>query len=261
MATLTHVSAHPIAVGSLPPALGGMPERGEAPKYFQVKNKIAAVLDTLDTDATVPTERDLAERFAVSRTTIRQAFRELRLEGRVQRRGRSTVVAGPKIEQPLALSSYTEGVRRQGRRPGRQLVTLDRQAASSALGPLLGVSPDSAVIHIERLLLADDERIGLESTYLPAELVPALVADFDPTTSLYAYLRQIGVIIAQADERIETVLASPREAALIGTSPALPMLLINRFSRDPHGRPVECVRTLYRGDRFSFTTHLAADTR
>jgi GntR family transcriptional regulator len=55
---------------------------------------------------------------------------------------------------------------------------------------------------------------------------------------------------------LETVLATPREALLIGTPPALPMLLIHRLSRDARGRPLERVRSLYRGDRFSFTTRL-----
>jgi GntR family transcriptional regulator len=165
-------------------------------------------------------------------------------------------VAGPKFVQPLELSSYTEGVRRQGGRPGRQLVALEELPAGPFLAPLLRIPEESEVIHLERLLLADDERIGLESTYMPSSLLPTLIDRFDPTTSLYAFLREAGVVIAEADERIETVLASPRESALIGTSPALPMLLFNRASRDPHGQPIECVRTLYRGDRFSFTTHL-----
>ena len=61
--------------------------------------------------------------------------------------------------------------------------------------------------------------------------------------------------LGDADERIETVLAAPREALLIGTPPALPMLLLHRVSRDTGGRPLERVRTLFRGDRFSFSAH------
>jgi GntR family transcriptional regulator len=99
----------------------------------------------------------------------------------------------------------------------------------------------------------------LESTYLSVERFPLLAEEFDPTTSLYAHLRGGGVVFADADERIETVLASPREVQLVGTSPALPMLLLNRITRDREGRPVECVRSLYRGDRFSFTAHLVAE--
>ncbi|GHA47011.1 hypothetical protein GCM10010391_34350 [Streptomyces anthocyanicus] len=48
---------------------------------------------------------------------MRQALRELFPEGRLRRRGRGTVVAGPKPAQPLSLAGRTEGVRRQGAYP------------------------------------------------------------------------------------------------------------------------------------------------
>lgn len=107
------------------------------------------------------------------------------------------------------------------------------------------------------MLLADDERMGLESTYVSVARVPSLDSEFEPDSSFYGYLRdRLGIAFGNADERIETVLATPREALLIGTPPALPMLLIHRVSRDTEGRPLERVRTLYRGDRFSFTARL-----
>ena len=169
---------------------------------------------------------------------------------------RGTVVAGPKLEQPLSLASYTEGVRRQGRTPRRTLVTLDRFPCPDALAAETGLTRGEPVWHLERVLLADDERVGLESTYVAVARFPRLGADFDPDSSFYGYLKGLGIAFGDADERIETVLATPREALLIGTPPALPMLLIHRVSRDAEGRPLERVRTLYRGDRFSFTTHL-----
>ncbi|WP_425461422.1 GntR family transcriptional regulator [Kitasatospora viridis] len=244
------------APGPLAAARDGVPEHGTPPKYFQVKQKIDAVLDELGPGATLPTEREFADRFGVSRMTVRQAIRELRLEGRVQRSGRSSVAGQPKLVQPLTLASYTEGMRGQGRRPGRQLVVFERLAATPALATGLRTDVGAPVLHLERLLLADEERVGLESTYLAVERFPALIEEFDPATSLYAYLRAAGVVFADADERIETVLASPREVQLIGTSPALPMLLLTRVTRDRDGTPVECVRSLFRGDRFSFTAHL-----
>ncbi|MEU2870034.1 GntR family transcriptional regulator [Streptomyces olivoreticuli] len=239
------------------PIRAGIPEHGRIPKYYAVKTRVAALLDELGEGGLLPTERDLAVRFEVSRETVRQALRELLLEGRLRRAGRGTVVAGPKLEQPLALASYTEGVRRQGRRPGRALTGLDRFPCPPALAPDLGVQPGAPVWHMERVLLADDERVGLESTYVAVERVPRLDTDFEPDSSFYGYLHdRLGISFGDADERLETVLATPREALLIGTPPALPMLLIHRLSRDAEGRPMERVRSLYRGDRFSFTTHL-----
>ncbi|MCQ8188133.1 GntR family transcriptional regulator [Streptomyces rugosispiralis] len=238
------------------PVRSGIPEHGRVPKYYAVKARIALLVDELGEGAPIPTERDLSERFEVARETVRQALRELVLEGKLRRQGRGTVVAGPKLAQPLSLASYTEGVRRQGRTPGRSLVTLDRFPCPDALAAETGLTRGEPVWHLERVLLADDERVGLESTYVAAARVPDLNTAFDPDSSFYAHLAERGIAFGDADERIETVLATPREALIIGTPPALPMLLIHRVSRDTEGRPLERVRTLYRGDRFSFTTHL-----
>ncbi|MEU6992508.1 GntR family transcriptional regulator [Streptomyces sp. NPDC046465] len=252
-----HTPAHLLDQAPGAPIRSGIPEHGRIPKYYAVKARIAALIEELGEGQSLPTERDLAERYEVARETVRQALRELLLEGRLRRQGRGTVVAGPKLEQPLSLASYTEGVRRQGRTPGRHLISLDRFPCPDALAAEIGAAPGEPVWHMERVLLADEERVGLESTYVSVERVPRLDADFEPDSSFYAYLRDsLGVAFGDADERIETVLATPREALLIGTPPALPMLLIHRLSRDTAGRPLERVRTLYRGDRFSFTTHL-----
>ncbi|MFF3809227.1 GntR family transcriptional regulator [Streptomyces bacillaris] len=239
------------------PIRSGIPEHGRIPKYYAVKARISLLLDELGEGGLLPTERDLALQHEVSRETVRQALRELLLEGRLRRQGRGTVVAGPKLEQPLSLASYTEGVRRQGRRPGRHLIGLERFPCPDALAAEIAVAPGEPVWHLERVLLADDERVGLESTYVTVARLPRLETEFDPDSSFYGYLRErLGIAFGDADERIETVLATPREALLIGTPPALPMLLLHRLSRDTEGRPVERVRTLFRGDRFSFTTHL-----
>ncbi|MEN2419433.1 GntR family transcriptional regulator [Streptomyces rimosus] len=239
------------------PIRSGIPEHGRIPKYYAAKVQLETLLAELGEGEALPTERELALRFEVSRETLRQALRELHLEGRLRRLGRGTVVAGPKLEQPLSLASYTEGVRKQGRRPGRHLVQLDRFPAPEKLAGELGLQVGDEVWHMERVLLADDERVGLESTYVAVARVPRLDAEFEPDSSFYAYLHErLGIGFGDADERLETVLATPREALLIGTPGALPMLLIHRLSRDTRGLPLERVRSLYRGDRFSFTTHL-----
>src|SRR3546814_15433847 len=79
---------------------------------------------------------------------------------------------------------------------------------------------------------------------------------FDATTSLYAAIRSIGVVFASATERIETVLASPREATLVESTTSMPMLLLHRTSVDPEGLPIERVRLPSRGDRIAFLTTL-----
>lgn len=222
------------------------------PKPYLVRTGLDEILAALQEGDPFPPERELAARFGVARETVRQALHELLVEGRIERRGRGTVVSRPKLVQPLSLKSYTEGAQSMGRTPGRLLVTWENVTVEADVSAALQVSSDSRVMHLERVLLADGTRIGLESTYLPLPRFGDLSEDFDPTTSLYAAIRARGVQFGSATERIETVLPSPREANLLESTTAMPMLLLNRRSLDIDGRPIEVVRALYRGDRVAF---------
>jgi GntR family transcriptional regulator len=225
-------------------------------KPYAVRTALDGILDGLVEGDPFPPERELAARFEVARETIRQALQELLVEGRIERRGRGTVVSKPKLVQPLSLKSYTEGAMRMGRKPGRILVTWEDVEATTELAAGLEVDRGEAVMHLERVLLADGQRIGLESTYLPKHRFGQFAETFDPTTSLYAAVRATGVQFGSAVERVETVLASPREAGLLESTTAMPMLRLNRRSLDTEGRPIEVVRSLYRGDRVAFEAAL-----
>ncbi len=74
---------------------------------------------------------------------------------------------------------------------------------------------------------------------------------------MYAPIRATGVEFGSAVERIETVVPSPREASLLESTTAMPMLLLNRRSLDTAGEPIETVRALYRGDRVAFEALLS----
>jgi GntR family transcriptional regulator len=230
------------------------PER--LPKPYLVRTAVDDILADLDEGDPVPPERELAVRFGVSRETVRQALHELLVEGRIERRGRGTVVSRPKLVQPLSLRSYTEGAAERGRVPGRTPVTWEDIPATPEMAETLSIPTGDTVIHLERVLLADGQRIGLESTYLPKSRFGTFTDSFDPATSLYAAVRATGVEFGSAVERIETALPSPREASLLESTTAMPMLLLRRTSVDTNGRPIEMVRALYRGDRVAFETLL-----
>jgi GntR family transcriptional regulator len=238
----------------------GIPAHGRVPKYYAVKALILDEIAHLGVGSPVPPERDLAARFQVARSTVRQAISELVIEGRLTaQQGRGTFVAPPKLIHPLSLVSYTEALRAMGRVPSRTVVTFEERPADDELAAALELKPAAPVVELERVLLADGEPLGLETTYLPAERYPDLLGGFDPSGSLYRWMQErLGVVWAEATERIETALASPREALLLQTNPALPMLLMQRLSRDPAGTPIEQVRSLYRGDRIGFETRLVS---
>ncbi|GFH37644.1 GntR family transcriptional regulator [Streptomyces pacificus] len=228
------------------------------PKYYRLKRHLLDMTETLPPGTPVPPERTLAAEFDTSRTTVRQALQELVVEGRLERiQGKGTFVAKPKVSQALRLTSYTEDMLAQGLQPASQLLDIGYVTADGTLAGLLDIAPGGRVLRIERLRLASGEPMAIETTHLSAKRFPALRRSLVRYTSLYAALAEVyDVRPAEAEETIETSLATPREAGLLGTDVGLPMLMLSRHSLDAGGDPVEWVRSVYRGDRYKFVARL-----
>lgn len=228
------------------------------PKYWGLKRHLLDLLRSMPPGSPIPTERSLAAEFDVSRTTVRQALAELTVEGRLLRvQGKGTFAAEPKVAQRLQLSSYTEDMKAQGRQPGSRLLEVSEEPADGDLSRALGMRAGAKVLRLHRLRLADGEPMAIETTHLPLARFRGLRRYVTSGGSLYQVLRErFGVEMGHAEETIETALASPAEAELLGADVGLPMLLLSRHSFDTDGKPVEWVRSVYRGDRYKFVATL-----
>jgi GntR family transcriptional regulator len=238
---------------------GGLPADATGarfPKYYGVKRELLELTGSMAPGTPVPGERELAHRYGTSRTTIRQALAELVIEGRLRRmQGKGTFVAQPKVAQLLELAGYTEEMRAHGLSPRTQILDTGYQAADQELALLLGIRPGGRVLRISRLRFADDEPMAIGAAYLPARRFPGLRRKLDRSPSLYETLASAyGVALAQAEETIETVLATPEDARLLAVDAGLPLLLLSRQAFDTSGTPVEWSQSWYRGDRYKFVT-------
>ncbi|TDV40778.1 GntR family transcriptional regulator [Actinophytocola oryzae] len=232
------------------------------PKYWGLKRHLLDLLAALPPGSPIPTERSLAAEFDVSRTTVRQALADLTVEGRLLRvQGKGTFAAEPKVAQRLQLSSYTEDMRAQGREPSSKLIDISEIPAENELTTLLGIRSGAKVLRMQRLRLADGEPMAIETTHLPLGRFRGLRKYLAPGGSLYQVLRdRFDVEMGHAEETIETALAGPHEAELLGADVGMPMLLLSRHSFDTAERPVEWVRSVYRGDRYKFVAELNRPT-
>lgn len=237
------------------------PNALRAPKYYLVKNVLLELVESLPAGSLLPSERALCVRFATSRTTIRQALQELVLEGWLRREhGRGTFVATRKLAQPLQIGSFTDYVRAAGLEPQSRFLDSRYLGAPEEIAEQLQVRAGSRLVHLERLRLASGEPMALESTYLSAARFPGLRKALMDYGSLYKALKErYGVELTEAEQSIETVLASPRHAGLLATDVGAPLLLLGQCSYDAEGVPVEYVRSLYRGDRYKLLVHIGPD--
>jgi GntR family transcriptional regulator len=228
------------------------------PKYYGVKQRLLELTSVMDPGSLLPPERELARQYGTSRTTIRQALSELVIEGRLVRiQGRGTFVAKPKVAQVLELASYTEGMRAHGLQPKTTILDIGYVTADEQMAARLGIRSGGRALRIHRLRQADGEPMSIDTSHLPARRFPGLRRQLDRHPSLYETLTAFyGVRLAEAEEIIETVLAGPEDARLLGVDVGLPLLLLSRHAFDTDGSPVEFAQSWYRGDRYKFVTRL-----
>jgi GntR family transcriptional regulator len=238
--------------------LDAHPQAPREPKYYQVKRHLLQLIDTLPPGSLVPTERVLTAELGTSRTTVRQALSELVGEGRLLRRqGSGTYVAEPKINWPLRMTSFTEQAASYGYSATTELLEAAREKAGEDIAEKLGIKTGASIYCVERLRLVDETPMAVETSYLSASRFPGLIGHLRKNASLYRVLADMyGVSPVEADETIETAAASPREAELLHTDTGSPMLVLGRHSFDSDGRPIEWVRSWYRGDRYVFVARL-----
>ncbi|TDC95260.1 GntR family transcriptional regulator [Actinomadura sp. 7K507] len=242
-----------------------MPSAGEArsgsTKRQAVRRELLAMLDGLDVGDALPSERRLADELGVSRPTLRQAIDGLVAEGLLDRRhGSGTYVAEPRIAVPLTMTSFTEDMAKRGMKPGGRVLSFRTETAGARIGRRLALSPAEEVFTIRRLRLADGTTMAIETLFLARSLMPGLRRHDLEGRSFYDLLRGNGIVIASGTETIEPTVTTAEEAAELDVPVHTPAFLFERITRDQDGRPLEYVRSVYRGDRYRLELDLRPPT-
>ncbi|PCK19863.1 phosphonate metabolism transcriptional regulator PhnF [Bacillus pumilus] len=224
------------------------------PMYHQIMENLKKQIEdgTLAPDTLIPSEREYAERFGISRMTVRQALSNLVNEGYLYReKGKGTFVSRKKFEQPLqGLTSFTEDMRQRGLKASSQLIDFKRIACPEHLRPALQLSNSEPVYELKRIRLANDEPMAIETSYIP-KIFAGDLTKAHLTGSLYEYIENnTGLAIAHAKQELEANVASKDEAHLLSISTGAPVLSITRTTYLQNDLPFEFVLSVYRGDRY-----------
>ena len=208
----------------------------------------------------IPGEQDLCELYGVSRTVVRQALRELELEGVISRRkGKGTFISSPKIIEGLVqkLTGFYQDMVERGLRPSTRVLHRNVTPAAEKVARFLNIETGEKVIDLLRLRSVNDEPIQLVTSYIPLEICPALATVDLTNRSLYEFMEtECGIFIAKGRRFVEAVLANETEAALLGIERGAPLLMLDSISYSETGKPIEYYHALHRGDRSRFEVEL-----
>jgi GntR family transcriptional regulator len=237
------------------------------PVYRQLNERLRVLLrgkDYAQGDRFL-TERQIAERYGVSRPTANKALAGMAAEGLLEfRKGVGTFVARPRLDYDLdTLVSFTDKARAVGKRAGTRVIEFDQVAASVAGKEVmehLQVSPGEVLFFMCRLRLANDLPVILERRWVPRRLCPALSRS-DLRGSLYKlWNEKYHWRVTESNQTIRAINLVGADARLLEVTSGTACFLVSAvgFSGD---QPVWWERTIYRGDAYEFHRSRASGGR
>jgi GntR family transcriptional regulator len=237
---------------------------GPVPRYYQLKEFIRERIRSGEwaPGMLIPSERELCERYGISRMTARQAITELVNDGLLYReQGKGTYVGQPKIPQQLmSLTGFTEDMRAREQRPGARVLEAGMWDADEVTAERLRIKPGQPVFRLRRLRLADADPLAIETTFVCFIGCERLL-DYDlEHDSLYRILADVfDMPPVAAEQEIEASLVGPDEARLLEIAAGSPVLRTRRVTATRRGQPIEYAHSVYRGDKYRFYTRLMRD--
>ncbi|MFP4304169.1 GntR family transcriptional regulator [Rhodosalinus sp.] len=194
---------------------------------------------------TLPTEADLAQRYACARATVNRALRELADEGLLERRRKSgtRVRTVPLRQARLDIPLVRREIEEKGAAYRYALVLRDALAAPDWLAARLGLKGAAPVLHLIAMHYADGAPYQHEDRWIALDTVPqASTADFTaqgPNEWLVAEIP-----FTDAEISFLAAAAEPALAAHLGCRPGDAVFRMERVTW-LGGAPVTFVRMSY----------------
>ncbi len=139
----------------------------------------------------IPTVAELAKRYGVSTTTVRQAIDELASEGILEvRQGRGTAVAPLKIDYDPT-ESFTDQALELGKTAHTRIYRTEWSEPHAETMMALGLTPKSKIWRVTRLHYLDEEPVSVEVIEFPKKLAERFIGDSWILESYYDKLKEL----------------------------------------------------------------------
>lgn len=235
-------------------------KNSKVPLYSQLMDiLINEIENEMQENEKILSEREICEKYDLSRATVRQATAELEKEGYIYKKhGKGTFVASKKINQNLqGFYSFTEEMKKRGKVPTTKVLKFEILPLNHEVAKKMHLTHGEIVYKFCRLRLADGESMMVETTYVPYNTFPGITKETLSNNALYDIFRDsFNQKVEYAEEEFLPILTNESEAKNLKIEVGSPSLKINRFAYNKFGKIIEYTVSIARGDKFRYTLKL-----
>jgi len=222
-----------------------------SPLYEQIKAMILASLQASEwlPGAAIPSEMELAARYAVSQGTVRKAIDELAAQSLlVRRQGKGTFVATHQEDDWQYRFLRLAPDSRQKFHLTNQFLSCEKTKATAYVAELLKLKAGDLIIHIDRIQSFAGKPIVFEEIFLPGGRFKGL--DLEALNNwqgpMYAFYEgQYATHMVRAEEKIKALAADAVLAKHLHLAEGAPILSVERLAFTYGNKPVEIRHARY----------------
>jgi GntR family transcriptional regulator len=222
-----------------------------SPLYEQIKAMILASLQAsewLPGDA-IPSEMELAARYAVSQGTVRKAIDELAAQNLlIRRQGKGTFVATHQEEDFQYRFLRLEPDSGEKLHLKNQFLACENIPSDPYIARLLKIKPGDSIIRIDRIQSSAGRPIAFEEIWLPEARFKGLnleMLNAWPGPMYAFYESEYATHMVRAEEKIKAVLAGSDLAKYLQISEGAALLSVERVAFTYGNKPVEIRHARY----------------
>lgn len=202
----------------------------------------------------MPTEKELQDRFYVSRMTVRQAYQVLEEKGiAVMIKNKGVFVSDVTIQKNQDTRGYKDLLKSKGLESVIKQIEFEKCFPDRKVREKLGLDPDDQIYLLRRDRYVRDELVVIEKAHINAKLVPGFeVHDFSKESLYDVLYGDYGLSLAEVHDEISAKLITSSDAKAMLESKNGPALQIATTSILDTGEIIEYTEQICNYKVFSY---------